>query len=233
MKKDMYNFITYKGHTIGEIQNDSLGIVIYFMDVDQLNIEESIWKESIPADRFEKMKKYRRNVDKQLLVGNEILFEYGIQKVRPDIEPSEFVRGVDAAGKPYLLNVEDVYFNMSHSGCYAVCGFAERPLGVDVEKVQELDLSIAEAYFTKKEYDDIIGRDTREKKLDRFFDYWVLKESFLKSIGLGLSVQLNSFEFIESGEVIGVQQSIDEKEYVSHQIYFGECYKMAVCMASS
>lgn len=234
MYKEKYGFELYKGQKIGKIQCQDLDTVIYFLDIRNLEIDEEKLKAAIPGNRFQKMLKYRRRVDKQLLVGNELLFEYGMKQIFPDMSYKDIQRDVDQAGKPYLKDIGDLYFNMSHAGNFSVCAFSGKPVGVDVERIELLDLSIAESYFTLGEYGDIIGMDTEEKQINRFFDYWVLKESFMKSIGFGLSIQLNAFRFTaDSNGLLRVVQSINDRHYKSRQLYFGKNYKLAVCRETS
>ena len=37
-------------------------------------------------------------------------------------------------GKPFIVGVENVFFNISHSGDYVVCSVSDREIGIDIEK---------------------------------------------------------------------------------------------------
>jgi len=230
MNKEQISYAIYKGKRIGQIKCQDLETMIYFLNVEDLIIDKETLRKTIPTDRYEKMIKYRRQEDKQLLAGNELLFEFGMKRIKPELKYEDIQREVDEAGKPYIKNIDDVFFNMSHSGTYAVCAFSNKRIGVDVECVEQLDLSIAESFFREGEYKDIISMETKEKQFSRFYDYWVLKESFMKSIGLGLSIELNSFWFDKiSSRLLKVVQEIDQRNYICRQLYFGNDYKMAIC----
>eukprot|EP01080_Neovahlkampfia_damariscottae_P001695 gene1695-464_t len=94
--------------------------------------------------------------------------------------------------KPYIISndLPNLNFNISHSGdcvVYVICD--ENPVGIDVEKVEKKPKNCSDedffSYFThcftKKEWQEI-------KKLDDFFTYWTLKESFIKTSGLGIRI---------------------------------------------
>ncbi|MCX8129420.1 MAG: 4'-phosphopantetheinyl transferase superfamily protein [Clostridia bacterium] len=104
-------------------------------------------------------------------------------------------------GKPYIDNVNYFKFNISHSGCYVVIATSTHKVGVDIEKIQPVDLGVASRFYTEKEYKYIQSLPCDDKKVSEFFRLWTLKESYIKAIGKGMKIPLNSFEFdLESGK---------------------------------
>jgi len=91
-------------------------------------------------------------------------------------------------GKPYLKN-GSVYFNLSHSGDYAVLAVADSEIGVDIEKVTPYDDAVAARCFTQAEQEWIKKQGNDEA----FFTLWTAKESLMKGFGLGLSLPPESF----------------------------------------
>ena len=75
-------------------------------------------------------------------------------------------------------------------------------IGVDIEIVgREADvLDIAKRSFSSSEVADIFRLSNVEDRINRFYDYWTLKESYIKATGLGLKIPLDQFCF-----QIGVQ----------------------------
>lgn len=92
-------------------------------------------------------------------------------------------------GKPYLRG--GPYFNLSHSGHYAVLVVSTVPVGVDVEQRRDDDdcAALAAAAFHPSEREHY----ARHPSVRTFFDIWTLKESYLKLRGTGLSVEPSSF----------------------------------------
>ena len=130
-------------------------------------------------------------------------------------------------GKPYLKGEAELYFNISHSGDWVACAIHTESIGIDVEVVQDIDLSISEMYFSQQENNEIVRA---EDSIDRFFDYWTLKESFIKYIGKGLSQPLNSFTIHIGQEKITVESKVGlASDSTLKQYNLGHPYKMAVC----
>jgi 4'-phosphopantetheinyl transferase len=94
-------------------------------------------------------------------------------------------------GKPEC--VAGPAISLSHSGDLVACAVASSAdvsIGVDVEATQPRDLDeIAQRFFTPAEA-QWVGADTDT----RFRMLWVLKEAYLKVLGVGLSGGLDSLE---------------------------------------
>jgi 4'-phosphopantetheinyl transferase len=102
-------------------------------------------------------------------------------------------------GKPGLsinLPQRQVQFNVSHSHGVALLAFARgRQLGVDVELVRP-DIAreqIAERYFSPQEVMEL-RRLPPSLQDEGFFLCWTRKEAYIKALGGGLTVPLNSFQ---------------------------------------
>lgn len=208
----------------------TLKVHIYILDVTQLSNEFSTYKIIMPDDRYNKMQRYRNMSDKLLLAGNEILFQYFMHKGNYPVD-----RCIGENGKPYILNNSNLFFNMSHSGKYAVCAFSSVPLGVDIEEILPIDIQLAKDYYCYHEYQDILkGPDNA--RIQHFYQYWVLKESFLKATGLGLSQPLNSFSLEEEPEagIFYICHKVNQYKYLSQKIsFFDDRFELAVCIQTS
>lgn len=112
------------------------------------------------------------------------------------IEASElrFTRG--EAGKPSLATAASgLEFNFSHARHVAAYAFTRNvSVGIDVEFVTQLPNidAIARQFFTPAESAEL-ARVPTSSRVDAFFECWVRKESYVKAIGQGLNIPLNSF----------------------------------------
>jgi 4'-phosphopantetheinyl transferase len=108
--------------------------------------------------------------------------------------------------KPHLTLPEggadpDWQFNLSHSGDRILIGVARgRPVGVDVERIArtvEVE-SLSRRFFSAEEADAILRLPQSARKA-AFIDTWVGKEAFIKAVGEGLSMALDSFSIVAEG----------------------------------
>lgn len=99
-------------------------------------------------------------------------------------------------GKPRLRNNGNdcVHFNLSHSGGIAVAAFCRAySLGVDIERIRELDPALAEHHFSTRERDTLRGLAAEQWQAG-FFRCWTSKEALLKGEGMGLNLPLDAFD---------------------------------------
>jgi 4'-phosphopantetheinyl transferase len=118
-----------------------------------------------------------------------------------DLPPKSWIFVADAHGRPDILNEEAkmarLSFNISHTESLILlavgCGTM---VGVDVEnrRRRPAPLEVADRYFAVEEVRGLRALPL-ECQQDRFFDYWTLKEAYIKARGTGLSIPLDSFCF--------------------------------------
>jgi 4'-phosphopantetheinyl transferase len=114
-------------------------------------------------------------------------------------QPQEVVFVYGAKGKPDLAadqNPHRVKFNLTHSGDLALLAVTQnQELGVDVEfvKADFGGSEIAERFFSAREVAMLFAIDERERNA-AFFACWTRKEAFIKAVGEGLSLPLDSFD---------------------------------------
>lgn len=117
-----------------------------------------------------------------------------------DVAPKSWTFETNAYGRPEISRLHTqarhVRFNLSHTKgliVLAVCHAFE--IGVDVEHLdRQAALAVADRFFSKLEAAELVSL-APELQLQRFFDYWTLKESYIKARGMGLSIPLDRFSF--------------------------------------
>jgi 4'-phosphopantetheinyl transferase len=111
------------------------------------------------------------------------------------LEPQQVRFRYGTKGKPDIDPPQPITFNMSHSGEIALYAFTlDCDIGVDVERIRPVkDLAaIANRFFCPAEAAELMSLDP-ENREKSFFLCWTRKESFIKALGEGLSVPLDSF----------------------------------------
>jgi 4'-phosphopantetheinyl transferase len=116
------------------------------------------------------------------------------------VEPEAWRFVSNEHGKPEIESPRggpQLRFNLSHTDGLSACAVTlERDVGVDVEMTRRTvsDLEIARRSFAPSEQEEL-ERLPEERRRERFFDYWTLKEAYVKARGTGMSLPLDEFAF--------------------------------------
>jgi len=145
---------------------------IYILENSETQlIPETVCYQLFP-ERMKKAERYLKADDRLMCIGAGLLISLIARVNESEIYTSEY-------GKPYAKN--GIFFNVSHSGNCAALVFGENETGVDIEKINEDNLYLAEHIFTKQELQWI-----SPEPVSRFHILWSIKESILKATGTGL-----------------------------------------------
>jgi 4'-phosphopantetheinyl transferase len=125
--------------------------------------------------------------------------------------PAAIEISTNAYGKPELVTTAEttMYFNLAHTDEIVLYGFTGMyPIGVDVESIESGPVSFLEArrilstdeWASWQELPD-------EERNSLFYQTWVRKESVLKALGTGLSIEPDTFSvgFAPQPPIIHVQ----------------------------
>jgi 4'-phosphopantetheinyl transferase len=132
-------------------------------------------------------------------------------------------------GKPYLVGGNH-HFNISHSKNRIACIVDDFETGIDIEymRTRRTDVSSTLADVECSQLTKYKGIDTQQVV---FYKIWVIKESYIKSIGQGLSCPLKSFGVIihENGSILleRYDSSLPVKYFRFYEI--GKEYCCAIC----
>lgn len=136
--------------------------------------------EKMPTNIQERALRYKFEIDGYQFILGRLLLQHALR---------EMGKGDRLAEITYLENdkphLEQISFNISHSGDMVVCVLAEQgQIGIDIEQHKELNLSDFEAFFTPNEWTHI---KKAVSPLQKFFWYWTRKESIIKAMGVNSS----------------------------------------------
>jgi 4'-phosphopantetheinyl transferase len=156
-----------------------------------------------------------------------------------DLPPENWRFVADEFGRPHIANdaaqARDLSFNIAHTRDTIVLGITRgRALGVDVEGCAgTAPLEVARRYFSAREADALyaLPGDAQHR---RFFEYWTLKEAYIKARGKGLSIPLDEFGFdIDESAMLGfwAQPTLDPTPQMWRfwQFTVGEAQLVAMC----
>lgn len=155
------------------------------------------YKQLLSPDELNKVERYRH-----LKAQNNAIitraFVRSILALYTDQQPKDLSFTVTKNGKPELINTDlPLRFNISHNDHMIICTVClNNDIGCDVENLnRKISVeSIAKRYFSSAEYHSLRTLSEQHQR-SRFFEYWTLKESFVKATGMGISQGLATFSF--------------------------------------
>lgn len=113
--------------------------------------------------------------------------------------PQDIEFDYSSYGKPSLKNSSAetlIRFNLSHSGNLALIAVASGfEVGVDLEQIkpERATFEITERYFARGEAEALRALPLSQQ-CSAFFQCWARKEAYIKALGGGLQIPLDSFE---------------------------------------
>jgi len=117
-----------------------------------------------------------------------------------DISPKAWEFGNNQYGRPHIsgpVSAPNLRFNLSHTRNLIACIVApEFDVGIDVEDCRRniSGPAIARRYFSAREV-AAFEHLTKNEQAAAFFEYWTLKEAYVKAVGRGISLGLARFSF--------------------------------------
>ncbi len=141
--------------------------------------------------------RFRFDEDRNTFIVAHALVRLALSSRCPDVAPSAWRFEPNAYGRPEIASPRSpLRFSLSHTSGVAACAVThDRDVGVDVEKLtQSAPLDVAQQFFSAQEAAELVALPDA-MRTERFFEYWTLKESYVKARGLGLRLPLDQFSF--------------------------------------
>ncbi|KOX75794.1 L-aminoadipate-semialdehyde dehydrogenase-phosphopantetheinyl transferase [Melipona quadrifasciata] len=166
---------------------------------------------------------FRKDVRASLvgrLMMRKFVNEYG------HIPYSSILFARDTNNKPILKNISsNLSFNVSHQGNYTVLAgeMKSMNLGVDVMKLEYTGgkqlpefFRIMNRNFSPSEWEEIKIFLNEFDQISMFCRHWALKESYVKAIGRGITIDLESLSFKTSSKLVENSITTDTALYINN-----------------
>jgi len=158
----------------------------------KLIIENETLRALLSSAEREKVDRYRLASSQHTALITRAFIRLLLSQYAPS-PPQTWQFTVGKMGKPEIEhNRLGLRFNLSHNDELIVCAIClNNDIGCDIENLsRKISVNaIAKRFFSEQEAQRIKADPTR------FFEYWTLKEAFVKATGLGISQGLETFSF--------------------------------------
>lgn len=200
---------------------------LYLADVRPLT-DGALFSKLLPtvsAARQAKVAAFKNEAARRLSLGAGLLLRFALQEAGLTAgEPA-----LTACGKPFFPALPDFHFSLSHSGERVLCAVSSSPIGCDIEQPRRYDPALARRFFHPDESALLFSLPEAEQPA-AFFRLWTCKESFMKAIGLGLSLPLSDFA-VCLGDPPTLTQNVDARPWRLRSFCSGD-YFCALCALS-
>jgi 4'-phosphopantetheinyl transferase len=180
-------------------------VIVWTVREDARAVQERLraYEAILPGDEQQRAQRFIQEGDRTRFVLGRVLTRTMLSRFGT-LAPREWPITIDERGRPQLQPTHaapDLRFNLSHTPGLVACAVTiGREVGVDVEYIGRrlLHEGIPERFFSTREVADLRALPGEQQRMT-FFDYWTLKESYIKARGLGLALPLGQFTFLLHG----------------------------------
>ena len=150
------------------------------------------------------------------------------------LNKSPFTYAYGKHGKPFIEDLPEVKFNVSHSGQWVVCAVSTDEIGIDIEKEESIDMN-AISHILSEEEKTKIQATNPDLRTSLFYGIWTVKESYLKALGGGLYEEIDlknlSVQFKDDQPILklGTEKIVNWNFY---RFVIESNYSMTVCCRS-
>lgn len=145
-------------------------------------------------------------MNKLFLKDNILSIDFLKEVLKSEFNIDQFNLKFNKFGKPYIEN-KNVYFNISHDENKTAIVISDKEVGVDIEYLTYNEAVLKKA-FNEKEIRKI--KESTDSKYE-FTKMWVMKEAYVKMLGVGLSYGLKNVDTTKLENKIKI---INKKEFL-------------------
>jgi len=188
------------------IDLNSKEIHLWIVSTEQIQDKALLnrYRDILSPEEIKKNSRYVFEKDRKQNLITRVLIREVLSKYIDTVSPREWQLVENDDGKPRVKPERlpfPLEFNVSHTPNMIVLAVTNgQEIGIDVESLCR-DIAtddLARYAFSPEEYAQLVGTNP-QKFQERFFDFWTLKEAYIKACGMGLSIPLDSFSFTISG----------------------------------
>lgn len=165
--------------------------------------------QKISFRRQETLKHYRFDIDKKLSLYSELAVRMALA-IFLHCSPKEFNFELCKNGKPYVSNVSNIFFNISHTRNAILCSVSDTAkIGVDIEKIDNHVPKQMDKICHIEELQYLNSLSISDRKIE-YCKIWTRKEAFVKRDGGGIGqnlTKINTFVPEKNGKYFTWQES--------------------------
>jgi len=161
---------------------------------DALRLSE--FKAVLSAQESERYQRLHHEKDRHSYLVSHALLRYALSKY-VEIPASQWQFSVGEHGRPVLrdsIAAPGLCFNLTHSDGFSACVITlDKQCGIDAENIRSRHKlnAVARRMFADEELAQLDEKNIQT----RFYDFWTLREAYVKALGTGLAGSSKDFYF--------------------------------------
>lgn len=151
----------------------------------------------LPREERVYVESFSRAADQARSLAGRLLLRWALTS-HSGIAGDKLRVGLGAFRRPRVVRPAEARldFNIAHSANLVVCGLHQwGRIGVDVERLEAIDLRTAEQVFVAAE-SSYLEEVAADERLKRFYEIWTAKEARLKAMGTGFFRDPQAFSVV-------------------------------------
>lgn len=202
--------------------------LILVTDADTLTPEQiSAMSGILSPGKWDRIQRFHRREDASRCLVGDLAARFAVARCA-GIDYTDIRFGIASHGKPYVIGLDGMDFNISHSGEFVACVVGQGSVGVDVERMGTFDFGIAERFFDRSECDNLRELPDGQRTAE-LYRLWTLKESYVKAIGRGLSKLLHARFHVPLGDSPTLAGDMSGRWFRFRSYWFHLDYVCSVC----
>lgn len=228
---------------LSEEQIGSSVVNIYFFDISEtLTTHTKYEREKILSNYELKLQEeFYTKASRDQYVATRLALRKVLTSHFPFVKESEWTFKNNQYGRPYVNNhilKFLVYFSISHSHDLVMISISKlERLAIDIEyTLRDICTSELEEYVVSKMEKEVLNKQCINNKTSLFFEFWTLRESYLKAISTGFHSNSSDLSFIPNGQEIFVYKNSNKLKKFSFDFKIFtilEYYTLSVCFSRS
>lgn len=186
----------YKNNT--HLNNSDITIYEIYLP-DYFNIVNELYL-FLNKEETDRAQKYYKIEDRNRYIICRALLKFVLSMyIEMDVKQIKFDYNTNK--KPYLSLHPELFFNISHSNDFGLIAVSNRPIGIDIEYMEDnndLIHSLNHIYNEK----EIVFIENAFNKKQAFYSLWTRKEAFVKAIGTGIDEDFSKIPSIDGLHIL-------------------------------
>ncbi|RMG12080.1 MAG: 4'-phosphopantetheinyl transferase superfamily protein, partial [Deltaproteobacteria bacterium] len=171
--------------TVARGRPDPHALHVYLLEVAAGDAREGAWSRLLAPEEAARRARLRHPASRSEYTAARALVRTALSLHAPLVSPAQWRIEADPRGRPRIVSPGTALdFNLAHTRGLVCCLiFTGRRAGIDVEWMDRPgDLRrVARRFFSPDEVADLERQREPSAFRRRFFDYWTLKEAWLKA----------------------------------------------------